>query len=98
MEGNRDERTSLPPQGFVAAQRAPDDRRSGHLERRPLITDIAAHAEAKEAFEQAKYERDRDEVLVGRAIDVDVKEGTPSASSLRHAANAICGSRAIRIG
>src|SRR5215467_3767276 len=41
----------------------------------PVITDIPAHAEAKEALEQAKYERNRDEVLVGRAIDVDAKEG-----------------------
>jgi len=41
----------------------------------PVITDIPAHAEAKEALEQAKYERDRDELLVGRAIDVDAKEG-----------------------
>jgi hypothetical protein len=32
------------------------------------ITDKAAHTEASEALERAKYERDRDEVLLGRAI------------------------------
>ena len=34
------------------------------------ITDKAAHAEAKEALGRADYERDRDEVLLGRALDV----------------------------
>ena len=41
----------------------------------PDITDKAAHAEAREALELAEYERDRDEVLVGCAIDADAKEG-----------------------
>jgi hypothetical protein len=41
----------------------------------PTITDKAAHTEASEALERAKYERDRDEVLLGRAIDADAKEG-----------------------
>jgi hypothetical protein len=40
-----------------------------------VITDKAAHAEAKEALGQAVYERDRDEVLLGRALDTDAKEG-----------------------
>ena len=39
------------------------------------ITDKAAHAEASEALGRAKYERDRDEVLLGRALDTDAKEG-----------------------
>jgi hypothetical protein len=39
------------------------------------ITDEAAHTEASEALGRARYERDRDEVLLGRAIDADAKEG-----------------------
>jgi hypothetical protein len=39
------------------------------------ITDKAAHTEATEALGQAKCERDRDEVLLGRALDADAKEG-----------------------
>jgi hypothetical protein len=39
------------------------------------ITDEAAHAKASKALERARYERDRDEVLLGRAIDADAKEG-----------------------
>jgi hypothetical protein len=31
----------------------------------------AAHTEASEALARAKYERDRDEVLLGRAIEAD---------------------------
>jgi hypothetical protein len=38
------------------------------------ITDEAAHTEAKEALARAKHARDRDEVLLGRAFDVDAKE------------------------
>src|SRR6516225_8832606 len=41
----------------------------------PEITDKASHAEATEALAQATYERDRDEVLLGRALDADAKEG-----------------------
>jgi hypothetical protein len=41
----------------------------------PEITDKASHTEAKEALGQAEYERDRDEVLLGRALDADAKEG-----------------------
>jgi hypothetical protein len=40
-----------------------------------VITDEAAHAAASEALGRASYERDRDEVLLGRAIDADAKEG-----------------------
>jgi hypothetical protein len=40
-----------------------------------VITDKAAHSEASEALGRAKYERNRDEVLLGRAIDADAKEG-----------------------
>ena len=50
----------------------------------PDITDKAAHAEAREALELAKYERDRDEVLVGRAIDADAKEGDAFAKLARY--------------
>ena len=39
------------------------------------ITDKASHTEAKEALGQAVYERDRDEVLIGCALDADAKEG-----------------------
>jgi hypothetical protein len=38
------------------------------------ITDKAAHTEATEALAQAKHARDRDEVLLGRAVDADAKE------------------------
>lgn len=38
------------------------------------ITDEAAHTEAKEALARAKHERDRDAVLLGRALDADAKE------------------------
>jgi hypothetical protein len=39
------------------------------------ITDKAAHTEAKEALGQAEDERDRDEVLLGCALDADANEG-----------------------
>ena len=42
---------------------------------RPDITDKASHTEATEALVQAKDERDRDEVLLGCALDADAKEG-----------------------
>jgi hypothetical protein len=48
------------------------------------ITDKAAHSEAKEALAQASYERDRDEVLVGRAIDSDAKEGDAFSKLARY--------------
>ena len=49
-----------------------------------VITDKAAHSEAREALGQAKYERDRDEVLLGRAIDADAKEGDAFAKLARY--------------
>jgi hypothetical protein len=49
-----------------------------------VITDKAAHSEASEALGQAKYERDRDEVLLGRAIDADAKEGDAFAKLARY--------------
>ena len=39
------------------------------------IPDQATHAEATEALGRAECERDRDEVLLGRAVDADAKEG-----------------------
>jgi hypothetical protein len=48
------------------------------------ITDEAAHAEASEALGRAKYEQDRDEVLLGRAIDADAKEGDAFAKLARY--------------
>ena len=50
----------------------------------PHITDKSAHSDASEALERAKYERDRDEVLLGRAIDVDAKEGDAFAKLARY--------------
>ena len=38
------------------------------------ITDKVAHTEATEALALAKHARDRDEVLLGRAVDADAKE------------------------
>jgi hypothetical protein len=38
------------------------------------ITDKASHTEATEALGRAACERDRDEVLIGRALDADAKE------------------------
>ena len=49
-----------------------------------FIADKAAHTEASEALERAKYERDRDEVLLGRAIDADAKEGDAFAKLARY--------------
>jgi hypothetical protein len=50
----------------------------------PEITDKASHAEATEALGQATYERDRDEVLLGRALDIDAKEGDAFAKLARY--------------
>ena len=41
----------------------------------PFVTDNAAHKEAKEALAGAIRERDRDEILLGRALGADAKEG-----------------------
>ena len=49
------------------------------------ITDEAAHAEASEAFAEADYERERDEVLLGLAIDADAKEGDAFSKMSRYA-------------
>jgi hypothetical protein len=38
------------------------------------ITDKVAYTEATEALARAKHERDRDEVLLERALDADAKE------------------------
>jgi hypothetical protein len=48
------------------------------------ITDKAAHTEAREALGRARYERNRDEVLLGRAIDADAKEGDAFAKLGRY--------------
>lgn len=39
----------------------------------PLVTDEAAHAAASDALGQAQAERDRDETLLGRAVDADAR-------------------------
>jgi len=51
---------------------------------RSEITDKAAHAEASEALKRAEYEQNRDEVLLGRAIDADAKEGDTFAKLARY--------------
>jgi hypothetical protein len=50
----------------------------------PTITDEAAHTEASEAVGRAIYERDRDEVLLGCALDDDVKQGDAFAKLARY--------------
>jgi hypothetical protein len=54
------------------------------MQMRPDITDKAAHTEASEALGRARYERDRDEVLIGRAIDADAREGDAFAKLARY--------------
>jgi hypothetical protein len=49
-----------------------------------VITDETAHTEASEALRCATYERDRDEVLLGRAIAADAKEGDAFAKLSRY--------------
>jgi hypothetical protein len=39
------------------------------------ITDKAAHTEAKERLARAERENDRDELILGRALDADAREG-----------------------
>jgi hypothetical protein len=51
---------------------------------RPEITDKAAHTKASEALKRAQYEQNRDEVLLGRAIDADAKEGDAFAKLARY--------------
>jgi hypothetical protein len=48
------------------------------------ITDKTAHAEATEALVQAKHERDRDEILLGRALEADAKEGDALGKAARY--------------
>ena len=49
-----------------------------------VIRHKAARSEAADALQQAEYERDRDEVLLGRAIDADAKEGDAFAKLARY--------------
>ena len=56
----------------------------GGLSLPTVITDKASHTEATEALRQAKYGRDRDEVLLGRALDADAKEGDTFAKLARY--------------
>ncbi len=48
------------------------------------ISDKAAHTEASEALGRARYGQDRDEVLLGRAIDADAREGDAFAKLARY--------------
>jgi hypothetical protein len=58
-----------------------------HLQLPTHITNKAAHAEALEALGDARYERDRDEVLLGRAIDTDAKEADALGKLARYERN-----------
>ena len=49
-----------------------------------FITNEAAHLETLEAAGSARRERDRDEVLLGRALDADAKEGDAFAKLSRY--------------
>jgi hypothetical protein len=49
-----------------------------------VIVDKASHSEAMEALAHAEYERDRDEVLLGCALDADAKEGDAFAKLGRY--------------
>jgi hypothetical protein len=42
---------------------------------------------ASEALARARYDRDRDEVLLGRALDADAKEGDAFAKFARYERN-----------
>jgi hypothetical protein len=55
-----------------------------HLHFSPDITDKAAHSEAREAARRAGYERNRDEVLLGRALDADAKDGDTFGKLIRY--------------
>ncbi len=50
------------------------------------ITDKVAHTEATEALARAKDERDRDEVLLGRAVDADANESGALGNLARYEA------------
>jgi histidinol dehydrogenase len=49
-----------------------------------VIADKASHSEATDALAQAEYEQHRDEVLLGRALDADAKEGDAFAKLARY--------------
>jgi hypothetical protein len=49
-----------------------------------IITDEASHSEAVEALGEVEAERDRDEVLIGRAFYQDVTEGNTFAKLARY--------------
>jgi hypothetical protein len=49
-----------------------------------LIADKASHSEATDALVEAEYEQHRDEVLLGRALDADAKEGDAFAKLARY--------------
>ena len=51
------------------------------------VTDKAAHMEATEALARAKDERDRDEVLLGRAVEADAKESGALGNLARYEAH-----------
>jgi hypothetical protein len=48
------------------------------------ITNEALHAEAMEVLERAECERDRDEHLLGRALDADAREGDAFSKLARY--------------
>ena len=48
------------------------------------ITDKASHSEAAEALGEVESERDRDEILLGCAIDADAREGDTLAKLARY--------------
>ena len=68
----------------LAIQVASYEETIDRMQMRPDITDKAAHTEASEALGRARYERDRDEVLIGRAIGADAREGDAFAKLARY--------------
>jgi len=50
----------------------------------PGSTDKASHSEAAEALGEVESERDRDEILLGCAIDADAREGDTFAKLARY--------------
>src|SRR6202008_1315782 len=60
--------------GVVRGEQDPPQRDLADFSFPSHITDKVAHTEATEALAPAKDERDRDEVLLGRAVDADAKE------------------------
>jgi hypothetical protein len=48
------------------------------------IADKASHSKATDALAQAEYEQQRDEVLLGRALDADAKAGDAFAKLARY--------------